>query len=259
MKTPSNIFSIRSLFLVLLFTLYVCAGQAIAGTSGKTVRFQSADGFILKGKFFSKGMSGPGILLLHQCDRKPGASTGYDRLAGLLADQGFHVLILDFRSYGESISEEFPAGSWERANEHMRADVEAAYKFLSSQSGVLKETMGVAGASCGGRQAILAGAAHSEVKTLILISSTIGGSALSAYARLRHLPVLCITSLDDPYGRTVQSMQQAHANSQNTASELLTFQGPYHGTPLFEQYEELELKIVQWFKIHLLGTAESRE
>lgn len=238
---------------VLVFCIILAkSGGAAQGSVARVVSLKSADGFILKGKYFSKGAIGPGILLLHQCDRKPGTNSGYDRLAGLLANQGFHVLTLDFRSYGESVSEEFPAGSWNKAHAHMREDVEAAYDFLASQSEVLKDTMGVAGASCGGREATLTAAAHPEVKTLVLISSVIGGPSLSAYAQLRHLPLLGITSLDDPYGGTAEAMKRVSADSRNKASKLLTYRGRYHGTPLFEQYEELEPKIVHWFKTHLL-------
>ncbi len=46
-------------------------------------------------------------------------------------------------------------------------------------------------------------------------------------------------------------MKDAYSKSKK-ASKLLLYNGPYHGTQLFEQNAGLEKEIVKWFKIHLI-------
>lgn len=71
----------------------------IAQGQGREVRISSSDGFKLSGVFHAAKSSGPGVLLLHQCDRE-GMLTGYERLAELLSDCGFHVLTIDYKGQG---------------------------------------------------------------------------------------------------------------------------------------------------------------
>ena len=234
--------------LILLFS----SSQNIASHEGQSVRIQSHDGFILNAVYYTGGMPGPGILLLHQCDREESAPTGYENLASMLANKRFHVLMLDFRAYGKSTSEEFMRKDWKKAHGHFGEDVEAAYNFLTAQSGVDKTQTGVAGASCGAREAIMLAARHAEVKTLVFLSGAIMGESASEYQKLTHLPVLCIVSEGDRYGSgTVQSMKDAFSQSKNENSRLLLFKGPNHGTPLFAQDSHLETTIVEWFRAHL--------
>src|SRR6266850_5628886 len=76
----------------------------------KEVAINADDGFSLKGTFYSPAKSGPGILLLHQCnaDRQI-----YDQLATMLSTAGYNALTLDFRGFGGSagprMQEKWPA------------------------------------------------------------------------------------------------------------------------------------------------------
>src|SRR6185503_15691983 len=78
--------------ILLLFT-------ATAFAQKKEVTITSADGFALKGTYYSSGKAGPGILLLHQCnaDRQI-----YDTLGNMLSAAGYNALTLDFRGFGGS-------------------------------------------------------------------------------------------------------------------------------------------------------------
>lgn len=208
------------------------------------------DGFSLGALYYAAEAPGPGILLLHQCDRR-GPATGFEGLAAELRRRGFHVLVLDYRTYGQSVGDAFPAGAWQRAGPHMEKDVAAAYQYLVGQPGVRADIIGLAGASCGGRHAVTLAAQQEEVKTLVFLSSLVGGAVFPKYQSLVHLPVLCITSEDDPNGRTTASMEEVCEASEHADSALLTYEGAAHGTPLLEQDPALVIRIAEWFEAHL--------
>src|SRR5689334_4622448 len=75
------------------------AAVAPVSAAGRTIDLRSPDGIGLKGSYFSPGRPGPGVLLLHACNRDRSSWTG---LATALAARGFHVLALDYRGYGQS-------------------------------------------------------------------------------------------------------------------------------------------------------------
>ncbi len=57
----------------------------------------SPDGTTLKATFFPASKPGPGLLLLHQCNRQRKV---WDDLAQKLASAGINVLTFDFRGLG---------------------------------------------------------------------------------------------------------------------------------------------------------------
>src|SRR5436190_14513993 len=117
----------------------------------KDVTFNAADGFALKGTFYSAEKAGPGLLLLHQCnaDRQI-----YDTLGTMLSVAGYNALTLDFRGFGGSRNAQYKDLAASR--DKMPSDVDAAFKFLTSQGQVNKTVIGVVGGSCGVNQAIQA-------------------------------------------------------------------------------------------------------
>src|SRR6202171_11937 len=79
-----------------LLTLSATAQQAPAA---QVIDLKASDGRILKATYFAGAKSGPGVLLLHQCNRQRKV---WDELAGQLAAAGIGVLTLDLRGFGES-------------------------------------------------------------------------------------------------------------------------------------------------------------
>ena len=65
----------------------------------QVVDIKSAAGVTLKATYFPSTRPGPAIILLHACNKD---RTSWTPLATDLAAQGFHVLTLDFRGFGES-------------------------------------------------------------------------------------------------------------------------------------------------------------
>src|SRR5438445_10737734 len=88
----------RFLCLLLPFLLVLaCVGQEIPAP--RVVSLTAADGITLKATFFSAAKPGPGVLLLHQCNRQRKV---WDGLAAQLSASGVNVLTLDYRGFGES-------------------------------------------------------------------------------------------------------------------------------------------------------------
>jgi dienelactone hydrolase len=75
---------------------------------------------------------------------------------------------LDFRGFGESKNAQYSNRATSR--DKMSADVDAALKFLSSQSLVNGTLLGVVGGSCGVNQAVHAAQRHPEIRTVVLLS-----------------------------------------------------------------------------------------
>src|SRR5512146_2332467 len=89
----------RRLLCIVAFLLLAISTFAQTKVAQRTVDLTSADGTKLKGTFFAAAQPGPGVLLLHQCnkDRKV-----WDPLPEQLAAAGINVLTFDLRSFGES-------------------------------------------------------------------------------------------------------------------------------------------------------------
>jgi dienelactone hydrolase len=119
----------------------------------KDVDIKAPDGVNLKGTYFSAGREGPAILLLHQCNMDRHA---WDGLADDLAGNGFHVLTVDFRGFGESGGSKSTDPDT-RAAERKKwpSDVDTAFEYLTRQKGVDQSRIAVGGASCGVTQASL--------------------------------------------------------------------------------------------------------
>src|ERR1700686_3993745 len=89
-------FSSRVLtFLLCVLSCGVCAWSA----AERVVDLTAGDGVKLKATYFAATKPGPGVLLLHQCNRQRKI---WDGLAQQLAAAGVNVLTLDYRGFGES-------------------------------------------------------------------------------------------------------------------------------------------------------------
>ena len=84
------------LFAWMLMGANVDAAEAPAP---RVVDLEAPDGIMLKATYFAAGKPGPGVLLMHQCNRQRKV---WDDLAGQLAASGVNVLTMDFRGFGES-------------------------------------------------------------------------------------------------------------------------------------------------------------
>jgi pimeloyl-ACP methyl ester carboxylesterase len=151
------------------------------GLPYEDVQFPSArDHIPLRGWF----IPAPGtrtVILLHGRDFSREANGGLEKAAAL-AHHGYNVLMFDFRGHGTSGGDRYSLGLWETR------DVDGALAYLRRRS--ITET-GIYGVSMGAATAIIAAAAHPEIKAVVAESAYAELSLLinDAFAARSGLPV----------------------------------------------------------------------
>jgi dienelactone hydrolase len=220
----------------------------------RVVDLTAPDRVILKATYFGAAQPGPGILLLHQCNRQRKV---WDDLATQLAAAGFNVLTMDFRGYGESGGKSpDQASSLQEANQienqQWPPDVDVAFRYLQSQPGVDRSVMGAGGASCGVNQAVQLARRHAEVKSLVLLSETTDRAGRQFLHNSPSLPLFLAVADDDPDDPgVVETMQWLYDLSPDPANKFVHYSVGGHGVQMFASHKELPGMIVAWFNATL--------
>src|SRR5260370_10746192 len=157
---------------MLLSLVMVLSGAAQQLSVGRAIDLTARDNTKLKATYFAAAKPGPGVLLLHQCNRQRKI---WDDLAGQLAAAGINVLTLDLRGFGESggtpLDKMTPQEAAQVQAEKWPGDIDAAFQYLVSHPGVKRDVIGVGGASCGVNNSVQTARRHSkEVKSFVLLS-----------------------------------------------------------------------------------------
>src|SRR5215469_7882131 len=141
--------ALKRMLPIVLVSSFVATVPPLACASQRVVDLTAADGTKLKATYFSADKPGPGVLLLHQCNRQRKV---WDGLAQQLATSGINVLTLDLRGFGESggipndkLTPETGPGQLQK----WPGDIDVAFQYLKTHPGVKADVIGVGGASCG--------------------------------------------------------------------------------------------------------------
>ena len=242
-----------SRLLAVLFLARLCVTPALAAE--RTVELSASDGTKLKASYFAADKPGPGVLLLHQCNRQRNV---WDGLARQLAAAGINVLTLDYRGFGESGGEPFDKLPPQQAGQLMAdkwpGDIDTAFQYLISQPGVTRDMIGVGGASCGVNNSIQTARRHPEVKSLVLLS---GNTDLNGRKFLRHsanLPVFFAVADDDEFPPSVVAIEWLYTVTPNPGKKFIHYSAGGHGADMFRVHPELPGLIVDWFAVTLIKT-----
>lgn len=244
---------------VLCFTLVsvvlalACAAQQ--PSSMRVVDLTAPDGAKLKATYFAAAKPGPGVLLLHQCNRQRKI---WDELAQQLAAAGINVLTLDLRGFGESSGVPVAKATQQEAQEQARrwpGDIDVAFQFLQSQHGVKRDVIGVGGASCGFNNSVQAALRHpKEVKSLVLLSGTTDLAGRKFLRETPQLPILAGLADDDEFPVSVESTQWIFSISTNPGNQILHYAKGGHGADIFAVHPELRRAMVDWYVTTLIKT-----
>jgi pimeloyl-ACP methyl ester carboxylesterase len=236
----------------------------------RVVDLKASDGTILRASYFAAAKPGPGVLLLHQGNR---TRQSWDDLAGQLAAAGINTLTLDMRGFGESGGKH---QKWPREDTPVKKiwadDIDAAWKYLTSQPGVNGNVIGLGGAGLlGVDNSVLTARRHdAAVKSLVLLS---GETFLAGQQFLRQesqLPGLFVVADEDEDPPTEEVMEWIYSVSSCPGKRFVHYVGkkaPWngfedtgttsagsHGTDLFETHPELPGIIADWFVTTLIKT-----
>jgi len=209
---------------------------AVLAATPMSVDVRSADGFVLKGSYFSPGAAGPAIVLYHQCDSDRHV---WDRLAMDLVRDGFHVLTFDSRGYGDS------QGGGRPTKQKFTSDIDAAYNWLAAQPAVDKQRIAAGGGSCGVEAASTIAVMHHEVRILLLLSGGLFYPATKYLSATADVAIFAASGARDPGAGNAVAVAKASKNPRSVAKE---YADAAHGVRLFTAHSDLEPTIISWLK-----------
>jgi dienelactone hydrolase len=240
---------------VLIFLVGVLTYGASTWSAERVVDLTAGDGTKLKASYFAAAKPGPGVLLLHQCNRQRKI---WDGLAQQLAAAGINVLTLDYRGYGESDGDRFdklpPQEAAQTQAEKWPGDIDTAFQYLVSQPGVTRDVIGVGGASCGVNNSIQTARRHTEVKSLVLLS---GNTDLKGRQFLREsskLPVFFAVADDDEFPTSIVAIEWLYSLDADPDKKFVHVATGGHGADMFKVHPDMPEQIVNWYVTTLIKT-----
>lgn len=246
----------KALF-VLLVSAFAVAGQQ--APAPRVVDLTAPDGLQLKGTFSGAAASGPGVLLLHQCNRQRKV---WDDLARRMAAAGMNVMTVDLRGYGDSegtpIDKLKPEEIRVVFNEKVPVDVETAFRFLVAQPTVSPGLLVAGGASCGVNQSVHLAMKHPEIKALVLLSEITDVDGRNFLRAHPSLPLFLATAEDDADPGVSDLMQWLSTFSTNPQTKFVRYKTGGHGVEMFAAHPELPGTIVDWVAIAVRSPKAAR-
>jgi pimeloyl-ACP methyl ester carboxylesterase len=229
MKAP-----VKSLFALLFTFLFVMSGfaQDAPASEGVDVMIEAGDGRRLYGTYFSRSDdSAPAVLLLHQLYTN---RSSWTPLIYPLLDNGFKVLAVDLRGYGQTRG----AINWDEAQN----DSLLWGDWLRGQTGV--SGVRTVGSSMGANLALNACAVISDCGGAVAISGSLNYfDVTTADALAAGFPVLLMYAARDPYPRA-DSPRMIELGGDHI--ESIVYDGRAHGVSLFDAYPDAIPSIVAW-------------
>jgi len=237
---------------VLLFAL-ACVAPVLRAQ--RIVDLTAADGTKLKASYFAAAKPGPGVLLLHQCNRQRKI---WDGLAQQLAAAGINVLTLDYRGFGESGGDPFdklpPQQMAQIQAEKWPSDFDTAFQYLVSQPGVTPDMIGVGGASCGVNNSVQIARRHPEVRSLVLLSGITDLNGRQFLRNSAKVPVFFSVADDDEFPTIVLAIEWLYSLTSNPGKTFVHYATGGHGADMFPVHPELPGIIVDWYVTTLIKT-----
>ena len=240
------------LFPLLLFVL---AAVSLAMSAEKTVDLTAPDGTKLKASYFAAAKPGPGVLLLHQCNRD---RKSWDVLAQRLAASGINVLTFDMRGFGESGDTPRDKATPQQTRAELAkwpADIDTAFQYLASQPGVKKDIIGVGGASCGVNNSIQTAIRHPEqVRSLVLLAGPTDYAGRQFLRKSSNLPALFGYADDDEFPDSITAIQWLYSLDPNPGKKMVRYADGKHGAEIFDVHPEFVQVITDWYVTTLIKT-----
>ena len=236
------------------FFLFALVSTSLAFCIERPVDLTASDGTKLKATYFAAPKPGPGVLLLHQCNRQRKV---WDSLAQQLASAGINVLTLDNRGFGESGGDRFdklPPQQAAQLQAKWPSDIDVAFQYLQSQPGVQRDTIGVGGASCGVQNSVQTARRHPEVKSLVLLSGSTTGDGRIFLRDSANLPVFFAVADDDEFPPSVQTIEWLYSVDASPGKKFVHYAKGGHGSDIFAVHPELPGLIVDWYVTTLIKT-----
>jgi dienelactone hydrolase len=243
----------RILSFVSIMAVLFCACMAFA--EQRVVDLTAPDSVKLKATYFPAAKSGPGVLLLHQCNRQRKV---WDELAQQLSAAGINVLTVDYRGFGESggaaDTPQSPRATVVAQRQKWPADIDLAFQYLLAQPGVDKNMIGVGGASCGVDNSIQTAIRHPEVHSLVLLSGPTNRAGRQYLRTDKDAPAFFAAADDDEFPGTVTEMEWLYYITGDPGKKYAHYATGGHGADIFKLHPDLMTQITAWYVTTLIKT-----
>ncbi|MFH1193757.1 MAG: alpha/beta fold hydrolase [bacterium] len=211
------------------------------------INFETADGVIITGNWFSDREAKKCVLLFHM---RTATKESWDDFSAKLNEAGLSALAIDLRGHGKSTEqngEEIDYKDFSHENhEACRKDVDAALEWLAGRG--MKEIY-VGGGSIGANLAIDVMARHGEIKKGIALSPGLEYLGVETADAIKKLgagqKILLVASKDDSY--SYDSAEELHKLNPD-ATKLKSYDDAGHANHMFEKYPELADELLDWLK-----------
>jgi dienelactone hydrolase len=248
-------FSAQVAIVAALALSSVAQKSPTAPTTPRIVDLTAADGTRLKASYFPAAKSGPGVLLLHQCNRDRKI---WDDLARQLSSAGINVLTMDLRGCGESggtPQDKLQPQEAQAQAQKWPGDIDVAFHYLQSQTAVKAEDIGVGGASCGVDNSVQTAIRHpQQVKSLVLLAGPANMAGRNFLRQNSQLPILAAVADDDEFPPSIEATEWIFSLSKNPGNRFLRYPTGGHGAEIFAVHPELRDAIVDWYVTTLIKT-----
>lgn len=225
---------------------WIRSSLSSVGTT-REVSFETEDGWEIFGNLLmpaSRDEKVPGVVLLHS-----GRSDRYIfvDLERLLVRAGFAVLNIDWRGRGKSINNGryFELSKEERANGKL--DAKAAIDFLSEESGVDRDRIGLVGVVHGAEHAVRGSLNDPRVKAIALLTGYMPVSDEErAFITSGKVHVMYVTC--EGHRQVTNIMRKLYEETPDKLTRLIVYDGGAIGYQLFELDDKLEPALGDWLK-----------
>ncbi len=217
------------------------------------ITLTTADKFTLKADYYPGKEKSDGFLLLHDChsDRK-----AYQAVAQQLTDDGYHVLSLDLRGFGRSVSPKFSHSTIKRQTKdivlyqqklaqltsYWEQDTFLAYNFLREKLDN-KNNISLLASGCSATFAITT-AEKMYVANMVLLTPDMDFAAKERYKNLNDIASYFIGSIY--HIASYQTTKELFEWNGHTRSKMLLFKGNNTNAQLIKKNASLAKDIAHW-------------
>ena len=252
-------YAIRGLLVALMLSSVTPFVYAQALTE-KTVEITTADQFTLSAQLFSAAPSASGVLFLHDCQH---SAQDYQPLYAALVKQGFTVLALDLRGYGDSQSELFSEQKIRRQSEdivsyqgqlaglmlHWQKDVLSALHYMQQALGN-KQAISVVTSGCSSNQAIYL-AETNAINSIVMFAPELSSADKEQFKQLSDMPIYLLSSKHQTEAMLNAKELFDWSGDKNTVLQVL--KGNLSAYQLLKQQPYLNEHVATWLRNTLKG------
>lgn len=222
------------------------------------IKTSARDEFLLMADYYPGDLRSGGVIILHDCEN---SRSSYRGTAKALAKKGLHTLLVDLRSYGDSISQGYSQEdvktkatdilSYQSEMEIIKAfwldDLLAIHQYLADKIGK-NEGISIISSGCSVPYAVRL-IEKRQLVSMVMISPKMSYSDKDRYKNLIDIPNYFITSSADQ--DSFDTSKELFTWNGDKRSKMQIFKGTDANYKLISRRKDLVNDITLWLANHL--------